>query len=203
MKSIVHKAGSFVAHMLRAKHINRWPLMNSLNTDSVSAHCYDVAVVAHRIAVYAQLNGKDVSPEAVATAAVFHEASEPGGFGDLPGPFKRATEALFKEIKALERTVEESMVDSLDEASRPYYDKYVVQAKVEPEIKKIVKAADEICALLKALGELNLGNNEYKIAAANQRITVDKWCEELPEAKLFVDNDLKFCMMTLDELIGN
>ena len=83
----------FFAHLFRMKLINRWPLMRNVNIENVAEHSHQVALVAHMLALVGQLKfNSQISPERVATLALYHDASEVLT-GDLPTP-PRALDCL-------------------------------------------------------------------------------------------------------------
>lgn len=78
----------FYAHLSRLRFIKRWGLMRNAVEEDVAQHSWEVAVLAHALAVIARdVFGQAVDPNAVATRALFHDATE-AITGDLPTPVK-------------------------------------------------------------------------------------------------------------------
>ena len=76
----------FYAHLSRLRFIKRWGLMRNAVEEDVAQHSWEVAVLAHALAVISRdVFGQNVDPNAVATRALFHEATE-GITAALPAP---------------------------------------------------------------------------------------------------------------------
>ena len=70
------------------KTIGRWSLMRSVTPENVAEHSHMTAVIAHALAVIRRdVLGFECDPNAVAAAALYHDASEILT-GDLPTPIK-------------------------------------------------------------------------------------------------------------------
>lgn len=80
---------SFYAYLSRMRYISRWGLMRNSCPENIQEHSHQVAVLAHALALIAReiYGNKTVSPEACATAALFHDAGEIIT-GDMPTPVK-------------------------------------------------------------------------------------------------------------------
>lgn len=197
-----HKKGSFSAWMLRLRKIIRWPLMTSREDETCAQHSFDVALISHQVALIGKIKfGRSYDPSAIALAALYHEASESGGVGDIPSPLKYYNPDLTAQIKKIESEVEHSMVyeglpEYLHEAMAPL----VIQSKVDKETKAIVKAADDLAAYHYSLSEVNGGNREFTDASRLLKKRVQKHCQQWPEVEEFFQSQFPACMQTLDEL---
>ena len=67
-------------------------------------------------------------------------------------------------------------------------------------MRKLVKAADKLSALIKCIEEERSGNKEFTTAQKSTLKALDKMKEELPEVKDFMDEFLSSYGNTLDEL---
>lgn len=197
-----HKKGSFSAWMLRLKKIIRWPLMTSREPETCAQHSFEVALISHQIALIGKIKFKrNYDPSAIAIAALYHEASESGGVGDIPSPLKYYNPDLTQQIKKIESEVEHSMVyEGLPEYLHEVMAPFVIQSKVDKQTKAIVKAADDLAAYQYSLSEVNVGNREFFDAAKLVEKRVNKHCEEWPEVKEYFSSQFPACMQTLDEL---
>ena len=197
-----HKKGSFTAWMLRLRKIIRWPLMTSREAETCAQHSFEVALISHQVALIGKIKfDREYDPSAIALTALYHEASESGGVGDIPSPLKYYNPELTKQIKKIEREVEHSMVyeglpDYLQDALAPL----VIQSKVDKQTKSIVKAADDLAAYHYSLSEVNGGNREFTDACKLLQKRVAKHCEQWPEVNEFFNSQFPACMQTLDEL---
>ncbi len=197
-----HKKGSFTAWILRLRKIIRWPLMTFREAETCSQHSFEVAIISHQIALIGQLKfKKGYDPASIAVAALYHEASESGGVGDLPSPLKYHNPEFTEQIKKIEREVEQSMVyEGLPEYLHDVMAPYVIQSEVDKEIKAIVKAADDLAAYHYCFSELNSGNREFTDAfnLLEQRVKIH--CANLAEVNEFYNSQFPACTQTLDEL---
>ena len=99
----------FSALLARMKYITRWSLMHSTRPESLSEHTCDTALLAHLLCLIAKhYTGTPCRPEAVAVAALYHDAPEIIT-GDMPTPVKYHSPALRDAYKALETESVRSM----------------------------------------------------------------------------------------------
>jgi len=198
----LHKNNSFAAWVLRLKNIIRWPLMHSIRPEQCSTHSFEVAVTAHIIAVIGVKKfNRTYTPADFMVAGAYHEASESAGVSDVPSPVKYANPNITREIKKLEDQVERSLVyNGLPEYLQSDFESIVIQKMIDPTIKGIVKAADNIAAYLKAREELNLNNLEFLDAEQNLKKRIIENCKQYPEVKEYVNTQMQMCMMSLDGL---
>ena len=80
---------SFYAYLSRMRYITRWGLMRNSCPENVQEHSHMVAVLAHALGLISRdiYGNTRISPEACATAALFHDAPEIIT-GDMPTPVK-------------------------------------------------------------------------------------------------------------------
>lgn len=197
-----HKKGSFTAWMLRLRKIMRWPLMTSREAETCSQHSFEVALISHQIALIGQIKfARTYDPAKIALTALYHEAAESGGVGDLPSPLKYHNPEFTKQIKQIESQVEQSMVyEGLPSYLQAAMADFVIQHKVEADIKAIIKSADDLAAYHYSLAEVNGGNREFNDACQLLEQRVKKHCEHWPEVNEFFQSQFPACMQTLDEL---
>lgn len=197
----LYKKYSFVGWILKLKNVTRWHLMQTIFKENNSTHSFDVAVIAHMIAIIGvEKHGRQYNPSDIAVAAIYHEASEVG-VGDIPSPVKYSTPELRDNIKKLEKEVEGGLVyHSLPDYLQKYFENIVIQDNVDKDIKQIVKVADDIAAYLKTIRELSLNNLDYLQAEVNTKEKIEKHARELPEVNDFVTLHLPFCSQSVDSL---
>lgn len=186
----------FFALLFRSKHIKRWGLMRNTSNENVAEHCFNVSIVAHALCVIAnEYFGGELNPERAATLGLFHEAGEVIT-GDLATPIKYFSPEFRSEFQKIENIANAGLLEKLPEELRTTYTPLVIQ---EPdEYYKIVKAADKLCAYIKCLEELAVGNTEFSDAASRIKKELDG-CQ-LPEVKFFIDNFLPSFELSLDKL---
>lgn len=188
---------SFFALLGRMNCIDRWGLMRNTRTENIQEHSHMVAVLAHALAVIGREKfGLKVDPGEAAVAGLYHDAPEILT-GDLPTPVKYDNPAIKDAYKAVESVAADKLLSMLPSELAPAFAPYV-REELEPELLRLVKAADKLAAHIKCLEELKAGNAEFKLAARQTREALDKM--ELPELDYFIKYFLPGFELTLDEL---
>lgn len=154
---------SFFAYIFRMRYIARWALMRNTRTENVEEHSYEVAVLAHALAVI----GRDVlhkaaDPDRAAAAALFHDAPEIIT-GDMPTPIKYFNPELKSAYKAVESVAQDKLLSMLPAELVPAYEPLLRES--DSAARAYVKAADKLAAWLKCQEELKAGNSEFRRAA--------------------------------------
>ena len=187
----------FFAYMSRMRFIQRWALMRNTAPENVQEHSHQAAVLAHALAVIRNEKfGGHVDPGAVAAAALYHDASEILT-GDLPTPVKYFNPGIRDAYKQVEQVSADKLLSMLPVELRGSFAPYV-REELEPELLKLVKAADKLSAYIKCVEELKAGNTEFKKAAEQTRMALVKM--DLPELDYFMEYFLPAFELTLDEL---
>lgn len=156
-----------------------------------------VAVLAHALAVIRRdVFGGEADPGAAAAAALYHDAPEILT-GDLPTPVKYYDPDIRDAYKRVEEIAAQKLLDMLPDELRPAFAP-LVREDYDPELKRLVKAADKLSAYLKCVEELKAGNSEFK-RAAEQTLEALK-AYQLPELDYFMEHFLPAFSLTLDEL---
>jgi 5'-deoxynucleotidase len=186
----------FFAYLSRMRFIRRWGLMHSTHPENIQEHSLRVAMIAHALAVIRnRLYGGAVDADRLAVRAMYHDASEVLT-GDLPRPVKYSNpeiEASYRQIEAVARGRLLGMVP------RPLREDYarLLEPDATPE-EELLKAADKLCAYMKCLEELTVGNREFAEAEKTLRRTIE--AVDLPEVRYFVETFLPSFRLTLDDL---
>ena len=185
------------AYLFRMKFIRRWGLMHTTYPENVQEHSLRVAMIAHLLAlVRNRLFGGDVNADRVAALALYHDASE-ALIGDLPAPVKYFNPEIRDAYHAIEDTAILKLREMVPPALRDDYDPLLGTAG-DAECRKLVKAADRLCAYIKCLEELRAGNREFRLAADTLRGQV--MAMQMPEVEYFVETFVPSFDLTLDEL---
>ena len=189
-------SSSFFAYIFRMRYIARWALMRNTRTENVEEHSYEVAVLAHALAVVGQeIFHKDVNPDRVATAALFHDAPEIIT-GDLPTPIKYFNPAIKSAYDQVEAVAQDKLLSMLPPELVPAYEPLVREA--DPEVRRYVKAADKLAAWLKCQEELKAGNAEFR-RAAGETLTALR-AMGMEEVDWFMEQLGGAFQLTLDDL---
>ncbi len=188
----------FSALLSRMRYIARWGLMRAARQENLAEHTAETAQLAHLLALLARDRfSAPVSPERVAVAALYHDASEILT-GDLPTPVKYNNEELKTAYKALEREAEERLAALAPPEVRDGLRGALCGDGLTEREKRILKAADKLSALIKCVEERQGGNLEFESAAQAQREYLAAM--DLPEADYFMERMLPAYTRTLDEL---
>lgn len=186
----------FFAYVSRMRFIQRWALMRNTAPENVQEHSHQAAVLAHALAVIRREKfGGTVDPGLAAAAALYHDASEILT-GDMPTPIKYGNPAIQSAYKDVEAVAERKLLAMLPEELRGAY--APVLTAVDPEVARLVKAADKLSAYIKCVEELKAGNAEFREAAAQTRKALEGY--GLPEAAYFLETFMDSFSLTLDEL---
>lgn len=196
----------FLAILSRMKYIERWALMRSSRPENLSEHALEVALIAHMLCVIGNVrHGRALDAERAALVALYHDASEIIT-GDLPTPVKYHDGRITDAYKAVERAAEERLLDTLPADLRSTYQEIFWPTpdadESEAYLRRLVKAADKISALIKCVDEGHAGNAEFRSAEKTCRAAVEAMAAELPEVADFVREFLPSYGATLDELLG-
>jgi 5'-deoxynucleotidase len=173
--------------------------MRNAVEEDVAQHSWEVAVLAHALAVIARdvLGKSAIDPNAVATRALFHDATE-AITGDLPTPVKYSP-AMRHATANLEGEVCEEMLRLLPPAVRPALKSAMDHHEWPDDEARLVKSADRLAAWLKCRAELRYGNREFEQAEAQVRAKLDEHMS--PEVQYFLDAFGSAFELTLDSLM--
>lgn len=198
------KESHFFATLSRMKYIERWALMRNAREETLSEHSLDVAVIAHALCVLAnRRHGHHVDAERAALVGLYHDASEIIT-GDMPTPVKYGDEQILNAYKDVEIRAEQRLLELLPEDLREDYEDLFFGGDDAEEIymRKLVKAADKLSALIKCMEEEEAGNREFRTAKESIWAAVQRMAAEYPEVADFADVFLPSYGKTLDQLLG-
>lgn len=109
---------SFFAYIFRMRYIARWALMRNTRTENVQEHSYEAAVLSHALAVIGRdVFHKELNPEAIAAAALFHDAPEIIT-GDMPTPIKYYNPSLKNAYRQVEAAAQDKLLSMLPPEDR-------------------------------------------------------------------------------------
>ena len=190
-------AYKFYALLGRMRYITRWGLMRNSFSENVQEHSHQVAILAHALALIRRdiLGLPAPDPEKCAVAALYHDASEILT-GDMPTPIKYHNPTIKHAYKQVERVANLRLLDLLPQQLRNAYRPYVMEE--DPQIARMVKAADKLAAYIKCVEEQKAGNMEFESAA---RQTMEAMHEmQMEELEWFIAHCLPAFGRNLDEL---
>lgn len=179
------------------KYINRWALMRNTQTENISEHSNDVAVLAHALCVIGNSRlGKNLNGEHAAFLGLYHDMTEIIT-GDMPTPVKYHSEEMQKAYSVVEKTAGQKLLSMLPEYMRETYEGAFFKKQEDEYLWKIVKAADKLSALIKCIEEMKAGNKEFEKALISTEESLRKM--KLPEAEIFLDEFIGSFYLSLDE----
>ena len=198
MQPVTHSRSKFYAYLSRLRWIKRWGLMRNAEPENVMEHSWEVAVIAHALALIRnQFYQGQVDANAIATAALFHDASEVLT-GDLPTPIKYFSSSLTVAYRQIEAIACEELISMLPDSLQSSYKTLLSDEQPEGH-HQIIKAADTLSAYLKCLAELRAGNLEFKITAGEleQKLKATR----LPEVAYFMKSFVPDCALPFDGIL--
>jgi 5'-deoxynucleotidase len=190
---------SFYAYLSRLRWIKRWGLKRNAHEENVMEHSWEVAVIAHTLALIKNryFDGQ-IDANAVATAALYHDVTEVIT-GDLPTPIKYHSPAIMNAYKRIEHQAEMELLKLLPDALQDDFRPLIHHEQLPNEQQKLIKAADKISAYLKCQAELKAGNTEFEMAARQLAQNIADL--QQPEVVFFMQAFAPSCGLTLDGLM--
>ncbi len=187
---------NFFPMISRMRYIHRWGLMRNTFQENIQEHSHQVAVLAHALAVIEnRFFGGHSDPGAVAVAALYHDASEILT-GDMPTPIKYDNPAIQNAYKNVEAVAERKLLSMLPPELRADFEPAVTIP--DPDVRRLVKAADKLSAYLKCVEELKAGNSEFRKAKEQTYAALQQ--NPTPALRYFMEHFLDGFELTLDEL---
>lgn len=190
----------FFAYVSRLRWIKRWGLMRNAIEENVATHSWEVATLAHALAIIRNRHfGGRVNVDRVAAAALYHDATEVIT-GDLPTPVKYHSRVMREAFGDIEHKAEAELLALLPPDLREDFAPYIRESQLAPEEKELIKAADRLSALLKCQAEMQAGNKEFEPAAGHIRRKLEE--DGLPEVMYFLEVFAPGYQRPLDNLLG-
>ena len=195
---------SFFATVSRMKYISRWALMRNSREENLSEHSLEVAMIAHALCTIGNVRyGHHLNADHAALIGLYHDVPEIIT-GDMPTPVKYYNAAIRDAYQEVEHHAEENLLSRLPEDLRTEYEKILTVPEPlsleEQYLRRLVKAADKLSALIKCIEERQSGNQEFRSAEIGTRKAIDAMIPELPEVGDFARDFLPAYGKTLDEL---
>ncbi len=197
---------SFFATISRMKYIERWALMRSTRPENLSEHALEVATIAHVLCLIGNRRyDRKLNAERAAMLGLYHDATEIIT-GDMPTPVKYHSSGIRQAYGLVEKAAARRLLDLLPEDLRESYEDILLPEKSdisesEKYLRRLVKAADKLSALIKCIEEENAGNAEFRTAKESIEAMIGDLARELPEVEDFCRDFLPAYGRTLDELL--
>jgi len=190
----------FFAYVSRLRWIKRWGLMRNAIEENVATHSWEVATLAHALALIRNrhFNGQ-VNADRIAAAALYHDATEVIT-GDMPTPIKYHSKVMREAFGDIEHKAEAELLALLPADLREDFSPYLRESQQPAEDRELIKAADRLSAWLKCQAEVRAGNREFE--PAEKQIRQKLVQEGLPEVTYFMEVFAPSYEQPLDNLLG-
>ncbi len=188
----------FFAFTGRIKYINRWALMRNTTYETLSQHSFEVAQIAHALAVIGnrRLN-KNYNAERCALLGLYHDVPEIIT-GDMPTPVKYYSKDMHNTFKEIENNACGTLLNMLDDDIKDEFKSLFFKENADSDLWKLVKAADKISAYIKCIEERKAGNTEFFDAEKSTKEFISSLnCEE---ADIFIERYIPAYELPLDQL---
>ena len=190
----------FFAYVSRLRWIKRWGLMRNAIEENVATHSWEVATIAHALALIRNTQfGGQINADRVATAALYHDATEVIT-GDMPTPVKYHSKVMREAFGDIEHKAEAELLALLPDELQDAFSPYLQESQWAEEEKELIKSADRLSALLKCRAEIQTGNKEFEPAA--EQILHRLQEDASPEVMYFLDVFAPSYERPLDHLLG-
>lgn len=190
--------GNFFAFLSRIKYINRWALMRNTNYETLSQHSFEVATLAHALAVIGNRRlGKRYDAARAALLGLYHDAPEIIT-GDMPTPVKYHSSEMREAFATVEHYAGERLLSMLPPDLQPDFRPLLQEKPEDEDLQTLVKAADKLSAYIKCIEERKAGNAEFREAEKATKKAVEKL--NCPEAAIFIEDFLPAYELPLDKL---
>lgn len=190
----------FFAYVSRLRWIKRWGLMRNAIEENVATHSWEVATLAHALALIRNRHfGGQVNADRIAAAALYHDATEVIT-GDMPTPIKYHSKVMREAFGDIEHKAEAELLALLPADLREDFSPYIRESRLPAEDRELIKAADRLSAWLKCQAEVRAGNREFEPAEKQIRQKLEQ--EALPEVTYFMGVFAPSYEEPLDNLLG-
>lgn len=190
----------FFAYVSRLRWIRRWGLMRNAIEENVATHSWEVATLAHALALIRNRHfSGSVNADRIAAAALYHDATEVIT-GDMPTPVKYHSKVMREAFGDIEHKAEAELLALLPDDLREDFAPYVRESRLSAEEQELIKAADRLSAWLKCQAEIRTGNKEFEPAAEQIARRLEQ--DGLPEVAYFMEVFAPGYQQPLDNLLG-
>ena len=188
----------FFAYLEKMKFIKRWGLMRNTFDENIQEHSYQVATIAHALAlIRREVFNRPVDIEQVLARALYHDISEVIT-GDMATPIKKFNPRISEVFGELEEMANRRLLGMIPEELREQYEPHIMPDEGAAESQELITAADRISSYIKCITEIKMGNSEFSKAIDTVKRKVADL--HMPEVDYFMERFIPSFSLTLDEL---
>ncbi len=191
----------FFAYISRLKWIGRWSLMRNAIHEDVAVHSWEVATIAHSLALIHNKNSgvnELIDANRLAVVALYHDATEVIT-GDMPTPVKYHSHAMRNAYKGVEEKAQHELLALLPPQLKQDFEGILLEDTLPLRYQVLLKAADRLSALLKCRAELRAGNREFEQAEKEIGLRLNEM--NLKAVDYFLETFAPGYDMSLDNLL--
>lgn len=189
---------SFIALVFRMRNIHRWSLLFNTHDENLSQHSTECAYLTHYLAAIGnEFYHKNYCIEKLTVCALFHDIPEVIT-GDIPTPIKYCSSETLNSFKELEKRASNKLLNHLPSEIRELYSSYINKTILSEDEIKLLKVADKLCAYIKCVIEIDMGNKEYLTVSTS--ILNDLKAIESEEAEYFMEHCISTLSLSMGEL---
>ena len=168
--------------------------MRNTRRENLSEHSLETAQIAHALAIINNKRlGGNADPQKAALVAVYHDSTEIIT-GDMPTPIKYYNSEIKSAYKQIEAAAGDSLIDMLPE---DFKEDFKPIFSPDRDTKRLVKAADKLCALIKCIEVVKMAIREFEVAEKTIREGISRL--NCPEADIFMEEFIPSFYLSLDE----
>lgn len=179
--------------------------MRNVVSENVAEHSYHVALLTHVLCTIGnEIYGRNYHTDRAVSMALFHDATEVFT-GDIPTPVKHQNKDILTHFREIEHTAAHKLLDMIPDELVSAYRQMIggpqsseENNEQEQQLKKIIKAADQLDAYIKCITELSAGNKEFTVAMHQIAQALKQM--NLKEIDYFLEHLAPSLEKTLDEL---
>ena len=189
---------TFLPLIFRMKHIYRWGLKYNTQQEDLMQHTTECAFLTNYLAIIGnRYFNKKYDVNKITVCALYHDITEVLT-GDIPTPIKYYNDDTKAIYKHLENAASEEIKKRLPSDLKQDYAVYLDANNLSDEEKKLIKISDKLCAYIKCIHEMRVGNNEFQTA----HMGIEKEIKNIESEELnyFLDHCLASFSLSLDDL---
>jgi 5'-deoxynucleotidase YfbR-like HD superfamily hydrolase len=141
-----------------------------------------------------------IDPYALSMYGLLHDSGEILA-EDVNGVFKKKIPSMHQKFKEIEMATNETLFQTLPIEFQEELRTFIRQDLLDSETKDLVKSADILQSISKAIRETSIGNSDFSDALIQLTNQIQPYCEKYPEVAYVYETCVKKFGSTIDRLI--